>query len=231
VTSLVALAAAAVLGTLAVAPLSPSGRALDACGTVVLCAYAAFREARLVRPFVPATLALFAANTWWHIQHVPVVREMRTARYHALALSPLGESGTTSTFAAILDGGLRVLVHARGAPPSPGAYVLLRGRLEPFDEARNPAEPSEAAIESERGFDAQVSSGDLLAVSPVAQWDSRAWLARAHAWALARLRDGLGEPAASIVAGELWGERAALPPDLRTEFQETGTVHVLVTAG
>ncbi len=48
---------------------------------------------------------------------------------------------------------------------------------------------------------------------------------------LAQLRERLGEPGASIVAGELWGERGALPPDLRAEFQETGTVHVLITAG
>ncbi len=34
-----------------------------------------------------------------------------------------------------------------------------------------------------------------------------------------------------ILAGALWGERSTLPPDLRAEFQDTGTVHVLVTAG
>ncbi|MBV8149040.1 MAG: DNA internalization-related competence protein ComEC/Rec2 [Candidatus Eremiobacteraeota bacterium] len=57
------------------------------------------------------------------------------------------------------------------------------------------------------------------------------WLAKAHAWAHAQLQQRLGEPDASVLAGEMWGERSALPPDLRAEFQETGTVHVLVTAG
>jgi competence protein ComEC len=66
---------------------------------------------------------------------------------------------------------------------------------------------------------------------PSASNDPRSVLARAHVWAHAQLRDRLGEPAASVLAGELWGERSALPPDLRNEFQETGTVHVLVTAG
>ena len=61
--------------------------------------------------------------------------------------------------------------------------------------------------------------------------DARTWLAQAHAWAHEQLRRRLGEPAASVVSGELWGERAAIPPALRAEFQETGTVHVLVTAG
>jgi len=56
-------------------------------------------------------------------------------------------------------------------------------------------------------------------------------LADAHAWALAQLRARMPEPSATILAGELWGERASLPPELRAEFQETGTVHVLVTAG
>jgi len=59
----------------------------------------------------------------------------------------------------------------------------------------------------------------------------QASIARMREAAHAELQTRLGEPAASIVAGELWGERGQLPPDLRAEFQETGTVHVLVTAG
>ena len=39
------------------------------------------------------------------------------------------------------------------------------------------------------------------------------------------------EPEATVVAGALWGERGTLPPDVRDDFQATGTVHVLVTAG
>jgi competence protein ComEC len=39
------------------------------------------------------------------------------------------------------------------------------------------------------------------------------------------------EPEATILAGAMWGERGTLAPDLKDEFQETGTVHVLVTAG
>ncbi len=56
-------------------------------------------------------------------------------------------------------------------------------------------------------------------------------LARIHAVAINELHRYLEEPSASILAGELWGEHGALPPELRAEFQETGTVHVLVTAG
>jgi competence protein ComEC len=57
------------------------------------------------------------------------------------------------------------------------------------------------------------------------------WAARARAWLSVRLRSVLREPEATVVAGALWGERGTLPRDLRDDFQATGTVHVLVTAG
>jgi competence protein ComEC len=226
------LAAAALCGTLAVAPISFEGRVLDAAGILFLCGRCCgAREPPLVRALVPTALVLFSANAWWQEGRVPAVHETRTARYHVVALSSESDDGTTSSFEAILDNGLHVLVHVRGAPPAPGSRIVVRGRIEPFDEPRNPGEPSEAAIERERGFDAQIPNGDVLLSEPPLLWDIRTWLPRAHAWALAQLRARLGEPSASIVAGELWGERSALPPDLKAEFQQTGTVHVLVTAG
>jgi competence protein ComEC len=113
---------------------------------------------------------------------------------------------------------------------SAGTRAVVRGRLEPLDEARNPGETSERAIERERGIDARIESAQLIdAGANDGSW--RAQLARVRERAHTELQSRLGEPAASIVAGELWGERAQLPPDLRAEFQETGTVHVLVTAG
>jgi competence protein ComEC len=229
--TVLAVAAAAVLGTLAVAPLSPDGRVLDALGIVALCVRSACAHSRPVRASVLLALGLFAGNAWLHARQAPLVHEMRTARYSAVALAAVRESGATSSFAATLDNGLVVLTHVPGSPPPAGSRIVLRGRFEPFDEARNPGEPSEIALERERGLDAQIANGEVLSTLPPSPWQLRAWLPRAHAWSLAQLRDTLGEPAASIVAGELWGERADLAPDLRAEFQETGTVHVLVTAG
>ena len=115
-------------------------------------------------------------------------------------------------------------------PPASGSRVELLG-VSAFDEARNPGEPSERELERERGLDAQLESAAVLQSMPGSLGDARAWLPRAHEWAHARLAQRLGEPFASVLAGELWGERSTLPPDLRAEFQETGTVHVLVTAG
>ena len=71
----------------------------------------------------------------------------------------------------------------------------------------------------------------MLSAGPADARDPALWLPLARAWAGARLRERLAEPYATILAGALWGERGALPPDLRAEFQDTGTVHVLVTAG
>ncbi len=109
--------------------------------------------------------------------------------------------------------------------------MLLRGRIESFDGPRNPGEPDQRAIERERGITARIGNAQILRLLPARAPTLDVLIARAHEWALAQLRARLAEPSATILAGELWGERSALPPELRTEFQETGTVHVLVTAG
>jgi len=126
---------------------------------------------------------------------------------------------------------VHALVRVTSDAPAPGQRIVVRGRMAPFDDARNPGEPSERAIQRDRGIDAEIDGAAVLSTAPGSPWDAQAWPARAHEWAHAQLASRLGEPGASVVAGELWGERAALPPDLREEFQETGTVHVLVTAG
>lgn len=231
-TPILAFGVAAVLGTLAVAPLSGEGRALVALGVLALCARTSHsREPRLVRASILCALALFALNAARAQERVPTIVEHRTARYTGVSLGDVHDEGGTSSFAVALDDGTTILARVRGGAPAPAMRVLLRGRLAPFDEPRNPGEASEAALERERGFDGQIESADILDATPAARCSPRCTLARAHAWALDQLRRSMGEPAASVVAGELWGERSDLPPDLRAEFQETGTVHVLVTAG
>ena len=122
-------------------------------------------------------------------------------------------------------------VAGEGRLPLTGRRYLLRGRLEAFDPPRNPGEPDEREIEAERGIDARLSAAAILSTLPPGPLTLDVAIARMHAWALENLRAQLGEPYASILAGELWGARGSLPPGLRAEFQQTGTVHVLVTAG
>ena len=228
--ALVACAFAAVLGTLAATSTLPFDERITLVGG--LMAFAAFALSRFCEPpqfraVVLGALVAAAANAGLHAGAQPHVVERRTARYTGTVLAR-----ANSTFAIELDDGMRVLAYVRGDEPPLGARVLVRGRLAPFDEARNPGEPSERELQRERGFDARLEAATVLSTEAAGSWrDPRTWLPRAHEWAHARLRDRLGEPAASVVAGELWGERSTLPPDLRAEFQETGTVHVLVTAG
>jgi competence protein ComEC len=225
---------AAVLATFASLNDAPvDQRMAAAAGVFGIAVYAccSARESGQLRALVVLTLAGATLNGVVRGTPPPAV-EARTTRYTGTAL----ESTTNGTTIA-LDGGATVSTSLRGEIPSIGDRVVVRGRLTPFDDARNPGEPSERALQRERGVDARIEGATLLAhrafvVSDVS-WPvvARVFLARAHAWAHDRLHARLGEPEASVVAGELWGERAALPPDLRAEFQETGTVHVLVTAG
>jgi competence protein ComEC len=224
---------ASVLGTLGVTPLPPDVRLVAIGGLTALALYAASTRCSPPRlaALLLAALAAAAFNAAWRQRLAASVVEHRTARYAGSILGVLSTDDDSRALLIALDGGLRVEARVRSGIPSTGARVVVRGRLEPFDDARNPDEPSERAIEQERGIDARLDDAAILAASAGAGWDARVWLARAHEWAHAQLADRLGEPAASLVAGELWGERSALPPELRSEFQETGTVHVLVTAG
>jgi competence protein ComEC len=223
---------AAVLGTLAVVPLSFDLRVL--CDCAVAAGFACAVLGRWPLPLLALLAAVFASaavNAVMRERSQPTIVERRTARYGATLLDSSSAADGSTALTLELDNGLHVLSRSNDAPPTEGSRVVIRGRIEPFDGPRNPDEPGERAIERERGFDARLDGAHILSSTPGIAIDPRAMLARAHAWAHAQLRDGLGEPAASVVAGELWGERSALPPDLRNEFQETGTVHVLVTAG
>ncbi|MEO6835215.1 MAG: DNA internalization-related competence protein ComEC/Rec2 [Candidatus Tumulicola sp.] len=228
--ALVLCSVAAVLGTLAATGrLPPDGRMAAGAGLLAFCAlaFSAYGEPRQFRALLLAALAASAVNAGAHASAERSVVERRTARYVGTIVLR-----SASSLVIDLDEGSRVLAHVRDIGPPVGSRVLVRGRLTPFDDARNPGEPSERAMQRERGIDAALEAAAVLSkAAPGSRWDARTFLPRAHEWAHGQLSDRLGEPFASVVAGELWGERSTLPPDLRAEFQETGTVHVLVTAG
>lgn len=230
--ALICCAIATVLGTLAATPLSPDLRIVVVPALVAGVALALYRTGEPPRFRALLLLALVAAafNAWAHARATHEVSEHRTARYSGILIARTPEDDGTATLTIALNGGPTVSARVREAAPPPGSRVIVRGRLEPFDAPRNPGEPNEREIERDRGLDGRLDAAAIVAVAG-REWSPRVALAQAHEWAHAQLRTGLGEPAASVVAGELWGERATLPPLLRSEFQETGTVHVLVTAG
>ncbi|MGA8532877.1 MAG: DNA internalization-related competence protein ComEC/Rec2 [Candidatus Tumulicola sp.] len=228
--ALVLCSSAAVLGTLAATghTLPLDARVTIAAGFAALAAFAcAGSRERQFRALVVGALVAAALNAGIRSNVQPHVVERRTAAYAGTIL----ERSASELTIGLADNGLHVLANVRENAPPLGSHVVVRGRLTPFDGARNPGEPSEQAIQRERGNAARLEAATILSSAPGSPWDSTTWLARAHEWAHRRLTADLGEPTASVVAGELWGERSSLPPDLRSEFQETGTVHVLVTAG
>ena len=164
--------------------------------------------------------------------HPPMVTaETRTARFAGTVVGDVraGEGGTSFPFA--LANGLVVRAHVRDSDIAPGERLTIRGRLVPFDEARNPGEPSRRALALGEGLAGELAGDRVILRAPPDPPDARGWSARARAALSRRLREILREPEATVVAGALWGERGTLPQDLRDDFQATGTVHVLVTAG
>lgn len=156
------------------------------------------------------------------------------AHVHRFAATVVDEhpSGLDAWTAVVrLPDGSQASFEGSTAAPQIGARVGVRGQREPFDEPRNPGEPSERELEAERGIDWNLAHASILATADQDSRDASLWIARARAWASARLHATLPEPGATILAGAMWGERGSLPPELRAEFQDTGTVHVLVTAG
>lgn len=182
-----------------------------------------------IRVLAAVALAAGAAAGRYHPQPPPI--RAHTLRTTCTVVStPLVQNGV-ATYTCAVDGGPDVQVTSSGTAPRAAEHLLVRGRIEDFDGPRNPGEPDVREIERERGIRARIAAAHILAVLPPAPLTVEIALARAHAWALAQLQQRLPEPGPSILAGELWGEHAALPPELRAEFQETGTVHILITAG
>jgi competence protein ComEC len=181
-----------------------------------------------VAPLLALVVVALMISSWRTHRNV-IVAEQRTSRMTGTLLDRRSADEEHETFTFAIDRGPLALV-TLGQGPQPGTRAIIRGRVEPLDDVRNPGDTSERTIESERGIGARIEGARLIAsLGPATDWRSRLAQLRSHAHVL--LAQHLGEPGASIVAGELWGERAQLPPDLRREFQETGTVHVLVTAG
>ena len=165
--------------------------------------------------------------------HPPIIEHERLpATYTGLVSSVPRATSFDTLFELTTDEGLRLESSAARTsfPLHAGERVTVRGAIEPFDLPRNPGEPSGRDLAAERGVAGKLVHGVILDAQPAAN-DPRAWFPRLRERAGGALRRALGEPYATILAGAMWGERGPLPGDLRDEFQETGTVHILVTAG
>ena len=233
-TPLVPIAIALALGSAIALPLNLEQRVVVAFAFTALCIFMGTRRGGTVPLRVGIVLALAwpSAAAHFHGGSSPNFNEAHTRRYTGTILSCSQSPGSGGAECSVfLEQNATVLAYFSHAPSAIGLNVVIRGRMTPFDAPRNPGEPDRRLIEAERGNAAMLEDALIIRTNGPASWSVPVLVARMHASAGERLRRYLDEPFASIVAGELWGERAAIPADLRAEFQDTGTVHVLVTAG
>ncbi|HYW55048.1 MAG TPA: DNA internalization-related competence protein ComEC/Rec2 [Dongiaceae bacterium] len=201
------------------------GLAALACAAAV--GTLAYRRLRAVAAFALAGLLVAS----WRGHPLMISEESRTERFSGTVVGDVLTDENGARFPFALDGAFVVRAHVRDAAVVPGERLVVRGRLVPFDEARNPGEPSRRAIALGEGLAGELAGNRIVARAPPDPHDLRAWCARLRASLSVRLRTVIAEPEATVIAGALWGERGTLPPELRDDFQATGTVHVLVTAG
>jgi len=204
---------------------------LQVLGVGVVLALVARAVSGALRANVLAALALGALDGFL-FGHAPAqTPDAHFQHLHAVVVDAHASDIERSEAVVRLPDGSLATLALPGAPPPIGARLLVRAKRALFDAARNPGEPSLRALERERGIAWHLERPRVLAKEPPDPHDPTLWIARTRAWASTRLHATLAEPDATILAGAMWGERGALPPDLRAEFQDTGTVHVLVTAG
>ncbi|GAC1304822.1 MAG: DNA internalization-related competence protein ComEC/Rec2 [Vulcanimicrobiaceae bacterium] len=215
-----------------------AGVASDASGVDVAVLGASLAAVLLVRT-VPAVvranalaaLALGILDGLAFGHPAPQSADVRFQHLDAIVIDArASDLGRSEAVLRLADGALAT-VSLPGAAPAIGARLIVRAKRALFDEPRNPGEPSLREIERDRGIGWHLERPRVLQTRPPDPSDATLWLPRLRAWASQRLHATLGEPEATILAGAMWGERGTLPPALRDEFQDTGTVHVLVTAG
>jgi competence protein ComEC len=113
-----------------------------------------------------------------------------------------------------------------------GRIVQIRGRLDLPGGARNDGEPAQRDVLADQGVSVMIAAHrarDVRAFGNASGWE--AWWARARLTAADAIERKLPPLEATVLEGVLWGDRGGLPARLRQEFSDTGTVHVLTTAG
>jgi len=113
-----------------------------------------------------------------------------------------------------------------------GSIVQIRARVDAPSGARNDGEPAERDTLNDQGISFILSAhraSDVNAGGLAPGWS--AWWARARGRFADAVESRLQPLDATVLEGVLWGDRGNLPATLRQEFADTGTVHVLTTAG
>ncbi|MGD0473338.1 MAG: ComEC/Rec2 family competence protein, partial [Candidatus Velthaea sp.] len=165
-----------------------------------------------------------------HGHPATVVHEFRSARYCGTVVGDVRSENGLVLFPFAVEGLGTLRASGRERVRS-GERLTVRARLTPLDEPRNPGEPSPRMLAIDDGISGELAIERIVARAQPDLRDARIWPGLIRARAASIVRGSLPEPAATVLAGALWGERGTLPQSVRDDFQATGTVHVLVTAG
>jgi competence protein ComEC len=120
----------------------------------------------------------------------------------------------------------------QGGSSIAGYLAHVKGRVELPGGPRNDGEPAQRDVLAEQGVAlvlAVPAARDIRFGGPASGIE--AWLARLRARFADAIEARLPALDATVLEGVLWGDRSDLPAALRQEFSDTGTVHVLTTAG
>lgn len=113
-----------------------------------------------------------------------------------------------------------------------GHALRIRGRVSLPSGPRNDGEQAQRDMFAEQGVSVLIAvpvQRSIAIADDAPGWE--AWLARLRLQCAQSLERRLPALEATVLEGILWGDRGNLPAPLRQEFADTGTVHVLTTAG
>jgi len=109
---------------------------------------------------------LFVALVFvWRGHPAQILREVPRATVAGVVTGDVAQHAWGDECELSLENGPRVELIVR-APLEPGDRVVVRGRLEPFDEPRNPGEASPRELAAERGVAGRLVDSELLARTP-----------------------------------------------------------------
>lgn len=114
--------------------------------------------------------------------------------------------------------------------PCVGSYVLLKGRPQNFERARNEGEFDSRLYYATLGICFSLKDAEVL-------WESdtysvwREWLWDMKSLACEKLERLLGESAASVMKTMLLGERQSLDREIKELYQANGIAHILAISG
>ncbi len=188
-----------------------------------------------------ATLALwhrahepYAALAGHHVVADAVAIERPRLADNASFRARIVRVRSPSTRASATLAGALVLVSMPTAPNMDiaGQKITVRGRVDLPQGPRNEGEPGERDILGDQGVEIILvahRASDVALRGRAPGWE--AWWARARQRIADKVEGQLPALEATVLEGILWGDRGNLPATLRQEFSDTGTVHVLTTAG